>query len=195
MRGCRPLTDQEIAEILPDFYGRCFKRDKAMFLLGLKSGFRVSEVLSVLIGDVLQYGQLVDRVAVRRKDTKGKVEGRSVPLHPAAKAAIRELLDEMAAEGADLSPETPLFRSRKGENRPISRVQAWWVLKRAANRAKLPGKVATHSWRKSFAQRIYEKLDHDLVKTQRALGHRCITSTVSYLSFVDEEIDRAILSI
>jgi len=33
------------------------------------------------------------------------------------------------------------------------------------------------------------------VKTQRALGHRNINSTVQYLSFREEEIDEAILSI
>ena len=48
--------------------------------------------------------------------------------------------------------------------------------------------------RKTFADRVYEKLNHDLVKTQRALGHRNINSTVSYLSFREEEIDAAILA-
>ena len=37
--------------------------------------------------------------------------------------------------------------------------------------------------RKTFANRIYDKLEGDLPKTQRALGHKNINSTVSYLSF------------
>ena len=49
--------------------------------------------------------------------------------------------------------------------------------------------------RKSFANRIYEKLNHDLVKTKKALGHKNINSTVSYLSFREEEIDEAILAL
>jgi integrase len=59
----------------------------------------------------------------------------------------------------------------------------------------LAGTLGTRAMRKSFADRVYEKLGHDLVKTQRALGHRNINSTVSYLSFKNEEIDQAILSI
>lgn len=48
--------------------------------------------------------------------------------------------------------------------------------------------------RKTFANRVYENLGHDLVKTQRALGHKNINSPVSYLSFRDEEIEDAILA-
>ncbi len=49
--------------------------------------------------------------------------------------------------------------------------------------------------RKTFADRIYARLGRDLVKTQRALGHRCIESTAAYISFRQEEIDEAILSL
>ena len=49
--------------------------------------------------------------------------------------------------------------------------------------------------RKTFAARIYDHFGGDLVKTQRALGHRCIESTAAYVSFRQEEIDQAILSL
>jgi integrase len=48
--------------------------------------------------------------------------------------------------------------------------------------------------RKTFANRMYDKLGHDLVKTQRALGHKNINSTVAYLSFREEDIAAAILA-
>ncbi len=49
--------------------------------------------------------------------------------------------------------------------------------------------------RKTFADRIYDRLDGDLVKTAQALAHRSISSTASYLTFREAEIDEAILSI
>ncbi len=57
------------------------------------------------------------------------------------------------------------------------------------------GNLGTHVMRKTFADRIYARLGRDLVKTQRALGHRCIESTAAYISFREEEIDEAILSL
>ena len=48
--------------------------------------------------------------------------------------------------------------------------------------------------RGQHAHRVHEKLGRGLVKTQRALGHANINSTVSYLSCADEEIHAAILA-
>ena len=58
----------------------------------------------------------------------------------------------------------------------------------------LIGKVRIHAMRKTFANRVYEKRNDDLLKTQRALGHASVASTVAYLSFREEEIDAAILA-
>jgi len=55
-------------------------------------------------------------------------------------------------------------------------------------------KGGTHAMRKTIANRVYHQLNHDLVKTQRAMGHKNINSTVAYLSFVEDEIDQAILA-
>jgi integrase len=54
--------------------------------------------------------------------------------------------------------------------------------------------VGTHAMRKIFANRVYHQLNGDLVKTQRAMGHKNINSTMAYLSFVEDEIDQAILA-
>ena len=40
MKGCRPLTDKEVARVAEHFLGR--SRDRALFLLGVKTGFRIS---------------------------------------------------------------------------------------------------------------------------------------------------------
>jgi site-specific recombinase XerD len=55
-----------------------------------------------------------------------------------------------------------------------------------------PADISTHSWRKLFAKRIYEKLGHDLIGAQYALGHASIKSTVHYLNSCDTKVDQAI---
>ena len=97
-------------------------------------------------------------------------------------------------KAGEADPSSPIFKSRKGQ-RAITRVQAFRVLTEVYEANGLMGKLGTHSMRKTFADRIYERLGRDLIKVQRALGHRCINSTVSYLSFREEEITEAILSI
>ena len=75
------------------------------------------------------------------------------------------------------------------------RTLAWRILRRAFEQAGLTGNLGTHSMRKTFADRIYDRLDGDLVNTAQALAHRWIGSTASYLTFRESEIDEAILSI
>jgi integrase len=194
MKGCRPLADHEVEEILQSFGGRYAKRDRALFLLGVKTGFRISELLSLTIGDVLQHGRIVERVTVHRRHMKKKIEGRSVPLNPQAAEAVRVWIEIMRRQGP-ITPKAVLFRSRKGDNQPISRVSAYKVLRQVFADNELSGRLGTHSMRKTFANVVHQKLGRDISKTKKALGHKNINSTDSYLSFLQEEIDEAILAV
>ncbi len=194
MRGCRPLTDEEAERVLGHFSGRDAARNRAIFVLGVLAGFRISELLSLRVRDVLHRKEIALRIAVPRRRMKGRREGRSVLLHPQAKFALTTWLEELRQRG-NLGRDSYVFPSRKGPNRPLGRIQAWRVLRRAFREARLTGSLGTHSLRKTFADRIYERLGNDLVLTQRALGHRDPASTVAYLSFREEEIDAAILAL
>jgi len=194
MKGCRALSDEEIQRVLGSFRGKNALRNRCLVLLGIKSGFRISELLSLKVGAVWQMGQAVERVTVDRAHMKKRQEGRTVLLHPEAKAAVG-LLVVLLQRKAVFGPQTYLFQSQKGPNMPLSRVGAWLVLKKTFARVQVTGKTGTHCLRKTFADRIYGRLGNDLVKTQRAMGHRNIQSTISYLGFKESEIDQAIMAI
>lgn len=186
MKGARSLTDAEVLAILEALRS---PRNRALFVLGLKTGFRISELVSLQVKDVYQHGRVVDRVWMARKNIKNKQEGQAVPLHEQARAELAVWVAELAGKFPD--PETPLFLSRHGK--ALDRRTAWLVLTKAYAQCGLTGKLGTHCMRKTFARRTHEKLGRDLMKTQKALRHRRITSTVSYLSVGEEEIDDAIL--
>ena len=56
------------------------------------------------------------------------------------------------------------------------------------------GNVSTHTMRKTFAKFIYDATGGKIELVQIALGHKAITSTVSYLSFNTGTIDTAIMT-
>jgi site-specific recombinase XerD len=98
-----------------------------------------------------------------------------------------------------LPGDTPLFCSRvhdptTGLLRAISREQGWRILTEAFATNELGGKTATHSLRKTFATRVHAAYQGDLRKTQRALGHQNINSTLKYLALDDAEVDAGILA-
>lgn len=177
MAGSRVLTQEEVTSILSNLKDL---RDKALAIIALKTGYRISELLSLKVNQVVQYGRLVDTVTVERKSMKGKTRSRSVVLHQDAKRA----LEEMGV--LTMSPNERIF--------PICSRQASRLLKEAVVKSEIQGKVSFHSCRKVFAKKMYDHFNGDIFKTQKALGHSSLSSTAYYLQFNQSDIDEAILN-
>ena len=184
------------------FTGRQAWRNLVLFIVGVNTGRRISQMLTLRLRDVVDgRGRVVDRVFFARAVVKGKTEGHSVLLNAAARAALQPWVDHLAETSA-MGLDAVLFPSEVGFNRPISRRQAWWIIRQAV--AGLAGKQGTHSMRKTFANRVYQHLLREQSRgravdafrsTSKALGHRNIQSTDSYLSFLEEDVDDAIKAI
>ncbi|HMQ11636.1 MAG TPA: tyrosine-type recombinase/integrase [Oligoflexia bacterium] len=194
MKGAKAITPLEVEKTLNAFSGKYALRNKALFVLGIKTGLRISEVLSLRIQDIHKDGQILDRIYVQRKNTKGKISGRSIVLNPQAKKAVKTWINQLNAS-KELDETAYLFSSRKGTNKSISVQQAWNILKEAFDKAGLTGKLSCHTLRKTYAQQIYIKLNRELHLVQAALGHRNINSTIQYLNLNQDRIEEAILSL
>jgi integrase len=193
MKGCRPLTEAEVAQLRQSFGGRYGRRDQALFLLGVKSGFRISELLSLQVGDVWRGQQVVERVTVHRRHMKRQLEGRTVLLHPEARAALAAWLAELQA-AKPCPAATYVFQSRR---------HALRILREVYDANELTGPLGTHAMRKTFANQVYQHLCARRAAgeavdpfrlTSKALGHRSLTSTDGYLSFLEADIEAAILA-
>lgn len=181
MLGCRPFTDEEVQQLVSSLKN---ERDKCLFILGIRTGFRISELLSIKVGDVYKDGKVLSSVYVARRNMKGQKAGRSLPLHQDAKDAIAKHIQAN-------NPREYLFDNGRGD--ALKRCHAWRIIKGAADAVGLEGKIATHSLRKSYAKRVHEALGKDITKTQIAMGHANLNNTVKYLSFDQDEINQAIL--
>ncbi len=90
----------------------------------------------------------------------------------------------------------PVFLSREGSRAPLSRRRAQEIIQGASYAAGLPPGISTHSWRKTFAARIYETSGHNLLLVSKALNHRQLATSIHYLSWkLNERADAAILSL
>jgi site-specific recombinase XerD len=191
MKGARKLSDDEVAILANSFSGKYAVRNKTLFILGCCTGGRVGELLSLKVGDVWQFGRPVSAIYFERRNTKGKKEGRSIPLVEDAQEAITELIRWLIYNGFSIAKDAPLFPSQKGGR--MKRRQALQVIEDAKNMARLTGKVTSHSCRKTFADRVLKK-SGNLYTVKEALGHRDITTTAEYLSITEDELREAIPS-
>ena len=204
MPACKPLNQQEIDAILENLPKRTFVRDRALIQLGVLTGFRISELLALRVSDVCLRGRIRDAVILGRSRMKGRRTARSVPLGPHAKEAVAALMELLQRQNR-FSPDAPLFQGQKSDgSHALSRGHGCQIIREAASRAGLSGQVGTHSLRKTFAQNTYRALCarrgpdvclDPLLAVSKALGHRCLQSTVSYLPQNNAVIEEAILSL
>ena len=181
MKGTRPLDNNEIRLVSACFTGTFSIRNRSLFLLGVSTGGRISELLSLRIGDVYQNNLPVRDLLFDRSIVKGGEVSRAVPVNADGRDAIEQLIDWHRQDYQNTHTHRPLFPSRNGKGRRnLSRREAHDVLKSAFLKAGLNGHIATHSLRKSFAQRLYEKTN-DIFAVQEMLGHKNVATTQKYL--------------
>ena len=134
-------------------------------MLGVSTGGRISELLSLCIKDVYQNKKPVTDLLYSKSIVKGGEVSRSVLVNTDGRRAIRDIADWHGEKYQNIDPDHPLFPSRhKCGTVPINRQTAHDILKDAFIEAGLNGHIATHSLRKSFAQRLYDKTGYDRKK-------------------------------
>ena len=181
MKGTRPLDNTEIRLVFACFDGTFEARNRGLFMLGISTGGRISELLSLTIGDVYQNQKPVTDLLFDRSIVKGGEVSRAVPVNVDGRAAIEDLIVWHQEQYKTIAPSRPLFPSRnKNGSVAMNRQTAHEMLKKAFLDAGLNGKLATHSLRKSFAQRVYEE-SSDIYLVQELLGHRNVSTTQKYI--------------
>ena len=181
MKGTRPLDNDEIRRVSTCFTGTYEVRNRGLFMLGVSTGGRISELLSLEIGDVFQNRSAVSDLLFERSIVKGGEVSRAVPVNRDGRHTIDELVLWHRQHYENTEESRPLFPSRHNSGTvPMHRQTAHDVLKKAFIAAGLNGKLATHSLRKSFAQRLYDKTG-DIYLVQELLGHKNISTTQKYL--------------
>ena len=166
------LSPAEIDRLLeqPGKVGPAGLRDQAMLELLYATGVRVSELVSLTLGDLnLDMGYI-------RCFGKGSKE-RIVPLGQVADAAIRVYLDRGRPHIVKRAAEETLFLNQRG--RKMTRQGFWLIIRDAAKRAGIERAVTPHMLRHSFATHLLDN-GADLRAVQEMLGHVDISTTQIY---------------
>ncbi len=179
MKGTRPLSNDEIRKVACCFRGNFARRNRGLFVLGVSTGGRISELLALKVADVYQNGAAVGDLLFDLNIVKGGEVSRAVPVNIDGRTAIETLIAWHLERYGGIDVERAVFPSRQGYG-AMNRRTAHAVLKVAFEDAGLNGKLATHSMRKSFAQRLYEETS-DIFAVQEMLGHKNVATTQAYL--------------
>jgi len=180
MELVEPIRNKKQIDALKKYLRGQNIRDYLLFVLGINSGLRISDLLKLTIEDV--QGQ--DRISIREQKT-GKAK--DFPLSDACKKAIHEYLKSTNIKAGCL------FASRKG-NKPITRVHAYRILNEAAQRVGIKEAVGTHTLRKTFGYHAYQN-GVDITRIQKLLNHSAPSVTLAYIGITKEELDNVYITL
>ena len=179
--GYLRLEDVERLLNQPDSKTATGQRDRGMLEVLYSTGLRVSELVSLRVGD------LDSKAGCVRCIGKGDKE-RIVPVGRKALAMVDKYLHEARPEllrQAKVSNATALFVNRRGV--ALSRVGVWKILSAYGRRAGLRVALTPHMLRHSFATHLLER-GADLRSVQLMLGHADISTTQIYTHVVEERL-------
>jgi integrase len=164
-----PLKTTEEVLLVKDYVKRSI-RDYALFILGINTNLRASDIVRLTVGDVID-GQ----VCIREKKTKKK---RLFRLNEITRQAIAPLLGREEGEA--------LFASRKGGSLSIpalSRLVKLWC-----ERSGLKGNYSSHTLRKTWAYFQYYHAKRDLAEISHQLNHSSMRTTYNYLGITPDVV-------
>jgi integrase len=181
-----PIRDLEkIAEMKAALKGK-EGRDELLFVMGINTALRISDLLSLSVGDVLDEEGNISVTLNLKEHKTGKAK--RFPLNSAVKSALLGYLSQKSCRDR----AEPLFPSQKGG--ALSRSQAWRLLKKAAESVGLEN-IGTHSLRKTFGYQVYKNSGGNLGLVQKLMNHSTSKVTLSYIGIDRETMDNAYLEL
>lgn len=194
MRGLTPVEPDEFDAIAAAFTGAGAIRNRTIWILGCCTGYRISELLSLTVGDISVNGRVRDRIEVLARYCKRKQRSRAVALNDQAKEALSLWLAHLRRRPG-YGPTVTLWPGFHRGWRPITHHAFRRRLWEATAAAGVTRRVSTHSMRKTFAGAVWSATGRDIRQTQVALGHQAISSTACYLASCDDAIESAVRSL
>ena len=158
-------------------------RDLLLFTLGVNNGLRISDLLNLRVGDVreLAIGQTLNILETKT----GKMNVLMV------NKESRKVLDSFLNE-ARPGDEEYLFKSRKGENKPITK--SYVNQKMKVWTAGMKGNFGTHTMRKTFGFIQRKEFGVGFEILCKRFGHSNPSVTMRYLGIEDKEVSGILLN-
>lgn len=172
-RPPRAIPDERWDEL---FAAMGCERDRALLEFSVSSGARAAELLGVWPEDVDWAGRQVYVIS------KGTRRREPVPASPQAFIHLAHYLDECGPRRLG----EPVWRARRGPDRPLS----YWALRRVLQRAGdlLGANWSWHDMRHTACARMASSPELTLPEVQAIMRHASIQTTSRYLAVRVEEI-------
>ena len=175
MKFVQPIRDPEIiADIKKNLLKRESIRNYILFVLGINTGLRISDILQLRVRDLRKPIIYITEIKTRKQ--------KAFEMNPTVRKELLELLK-------DREDDEYLVKSRQGVNKPIKRSMAYKILRKLAEDYGLEG-IGTHTLRKTYGYHFYQATK-DVAMLQKIFNHSDPAFTLRYIGIIQDTINAA----
>ena len=190
MNFVEPIRDRKkIAQIKNLLRGQRRFRDLLLFVVGINTALRISDLLQLRISHFLNEQGIIKKRFWIKEQKRGKRHEIVI------NNSIRESFEEFLAAYPQIAndPENFIFFNTKDNNynEPIKRGQAWKIITTICQEVGLSGNFGTHSLRKTWGYHARMQ-GVDLALIMYKLNHASIVYTKRYLGITDQELQAVV---
>ncbi len=167
-----PIKSKKDIKAVEQYLKEHNERDYVIWVLGLNSGLRVSDIVGLNVSDVVDKTHIT---IIEKKTQKRK----SFYINDKLKKVLKSF-----TKGRNL--DEPLFLGKQG--RRLDRKQVYRFLIDACNKVGVKSKVSTHTMRRTFGYHHYQQYK-DAVILQKIFNHSSQRITLMYIGVTQDEID------
>ena len=185
MAAADPIRDPEQLHQLVEYWlKRGNYRNYALIVLGAYTALRISDLLQLKWNDVYngEREEFRSHIVLTEKKT-GKQK--TIALNRKAIEALRLHLPQRRGRY--------IFAGNRRDEKPISRVQAWRIIRAAAEAIQAVGRIACHSLRKTFGYFAW-KAGVLPVMLMDIFNHSSFEITRRYLGITQDDRDKVYLN-
>lgn len=190
MNTAQPIRKTEDLNRIKSYYkNECpHPRNYLLIIMGLNTALRISDILQCQWEDVYDFKntEWKEHIVIVEKKT-GK--NSSVWINHNLQMALREYAAFLEKENIRIFPQKFLFESLGFENKPISRIQAFRIIKRAAEACNITEVVSCHSLRKTFGYHAWQQ-GISPVLLMNIYNHSSFQVTQRYLGIEQDDRDK-----
>lgn len=189
MNTSQPVRDITDLENLKSYYREVqpAPRNELLIIMGLNTALRISDILTLRWDDVFDFSRAEYRKHITLVEQKTDKPS-SIFMNDNIKQALVRYRKWFGSNGEQIFPEKYLFCHEK-ENIPISRVQAFRIVKQAAQACEIPGIISCHSLRKTFGYHAW-KQGVSPVLLMNIYNHSSFQITRRYLGIEQDDRDQ-----
>ncbi len=179
-----PIRKKEEIELIKNYFlGKEKYRDYSLFVLGINTSLRISDLLKIRWNDVYDFKHQKFRNHLVLKEQKtGKIN--CIAINDSCKNALSLQLKYKYP----VMQDDYIFYSGNNAQKHMSRNRAWHIIKEAALDNELDGNISCHSMRKTFGYHAWQAGGQPAL-IMNIYNHSNIEITKRYLSIEQDEKD------